>query len=400
MKLIPLLLLALMAAVFIWTLTRDTQTAWLGYLRAFSEAAMVGALADWFAVVALFRHPLGIPIPHTAIIPRRKDQIGEAMARFVRTHFLTTAAIRGRLRDADAARAICRWCTRHSGSLADALARLSLWLATAFEQPAYRDFFARNILSRLRELPAAPAAGRLLELLAVNRHHQALFSEIMRLAISFLEDHKETLRTQMQRGSPWWVPEFVDQRIYDQILERLQTQLLAMVLDSEHPLRGAFDGAFARLAEELQNQHSARARRLEQIKAGLVEHPTVLAYGEELWSQGAAAVRRGLKENHAAFHEFFVDLIERTAEDALADAAMLATFDRWLKTGMEYLVEELGDEAGLLISDTVRRWDAQETAQRIELQIGGDLQYIRINGTLVGGLVGLAIHSVGRGLSG
>ncbi len=275
-KAIPLLLLGLMAAVFVWTLTLDEST-WVGYLRAFAEAAMVGALADWFAVVALFRHPLGIPIPHTAIIPRRKDEIGDAMARFVRTHFLTPETLHRRLQDAAAARAIFGWCSRHSESMAEALARLLTWLITAFEQPVYRRFFARNVLRRLRGLPTAPAAGRLLQALADNRHHQALFSEIMRVGISLLEDHKETIRAQMQRGSPWWVPEFVDQRIYDQMVERIQTQLLAMVLDAEHELRVVFDDKFARLAADLTNPHSARARRFEQIKAALAEHPTVRA---------------------------------------------------------------------------------------------------------------------------
>lgn len=395
MKAIPLVLLALMAVVFAWTLTLDPGMSWVGYLQAFTEAAMVGALADWFAVVALFRHPLGIPIPHTAIIPRRKDEIGVSLARFVRTHFMTANAVSQRLENTRAASALCRWCILHSDSLADAILRLLRWLAAAFEQPAYREFFARNVLQRIEQAPAAGAVGRLLTLLAANRHHQALLSEVLKVTIAYLEDHKDAIRDNMRRGgNRWWVPEFVDQKIYDQMISRVQTQLLEMVLDPEHELRQAFDETFHRVAAELKDDQSNRARQFERVKDEFVANPTVKSYGEELWAEGAAMIHQSLDANRAAFHHFFVDIIQRTAEDALSDEAMLDTFDEWLRSAAQYLVHELGDEAGNLITDTVKRWDARETAERIELEIGADLQFIRINGTLVGGMVGVVIHFV------
>ncbi|MDJ0655517.1 MAG: DUF445 domain-containing protein [Xanthomonadales bacterium] len=394
MKAIPLALLAVMAAVFGWTLTQADQTGWVGYLQAFSEAAMVGALADWFAVTALFRHPLGIPVPHTAIIPRRKDEIGVSLARFVSTHFMTANAVERRLEHTHAAAALCRWCLLHADSLADAVLRLLRWLSAAFEQPEYREFFARNVLKRIEQAPAARTVGRLLGLLGDNRHHQELLTEVLKVAIAYLEDHKGAIRDNMRRGGPWWVPDFVDQKIYDRMISRIQTQLLEMVLDPEHALRQNFDESFQRVASELQDEDSPRAREFERIKHELASNPTVKSYGEDLWAEGAALVHQSLDNNRAAYHAFVVDIVRRTAQDALSDKAMLETFDQWLRSAAQYLVNELGDEAGTLISDTVQRWDARETSERIELEIGADLQFIRINGTLVGGLVGIMIHFV------
>ena len=394
MKQIPLLLLGAMALVFIWAQWLAPVQAWVGYVKSFAEAAMIGALADWFAVVALFRHPLGLPIPHTAIIPQRKNEIGESLGRFVADNFLTPDAVAQQLTGRPAAAALCRWSILHADGLADAVLRMLSWLASAFQEPAYREFFARNVLARIEQLPTAGAAGRLLDLMARNSHHQSLFSELLRTLVGFLEDHKDSVREHMRRGSPWWIPEFVDQRIYDQMIDRVQQQLLALVLDPEHDLRAKFDATFRDMADALMDPESMRAKRFEAVKSELLGDSTVRAYSEELWAELATLVGTALDNNRAASHAFFSDLVRRMAEDALKDPALLETFDEWLRTAARFLVTELGHEASGLITTTVRAWDPQETAQRIETQIGSDLQFIRINGTLVGGLVGLVIHTI------
>ncbi|MEM9531308.1 MAG: DUF445 domain-containing protein [Pseudomonadota bacterium] len=394
MRRIPLLLLAAMAALFCWAEWFATPATWVGYVQSFAEAAMIGALADWFAVVALFRHPLGLPIPHTAIVPRRKDDIGESLGRFVVANFLTPDAVAERMAGRSTATTLCRWSLLHSDSLADAVLRFVRWGAAVFQQPEYREFFARNVLARIEKLPTAGTAGRLLGLMTNNSHHQALLSELLRLAAAFLEDHRASLRDHMQSGSPWWVPEFVDQKIYDRIVDQVQQQLLVLVLTPDHPLRQRFDESFCELAEQLTDASSLPARRFELLKRDFLADESVRRYSEELWGELAALIGHALDENRTASHAFVSDLIKRTARDALDNPELMEQFDIWLRSGARFAVAQLGDEAAGLISTTVRSWDADETSRRIEMQIGSDLQFIRINGTIVGGLVGLLLHAI------
>ncbi|MEM6576436.1 MAG: DUF445 domain-containing protein [Pseudomonadota bacterium] len=394
MRRLPLLLLAAMAIVFSWTQWLAPSATWVGYVQAFAEAAMIGALADWFAVVALFRHPLGLPIPHTAIVPRRKDEIGESLGRFVVANFLTPDAVGQQMAQRSSAATLCRWSVLHADTLADTLLKLLGWTTEVFQESRYREFFARNVLSRLEQLPTAGAAGRLLGLMASNSHHQALLTELLRVLTAFLEDHRESLRGQMQSESPWWVPEFVDQKIYDKIIDRVQQRLLEMVLTPDHEIRQRFDSAYRELADSLMDPDSLTARRFESVKAEFLRDPNVRGYSEELWRELSIMVGDALKENRGASHSFAADLIRRTAMDALDNPSLIETFDRWLHDGARFVVAQLGEEAAGLISSTVRSWDPVDTAKRIELQIGPDLQFIRINGTLVGGLVGLLLHTI------
>jgi len=392
MKAVPLALLAVMAVVFAVSF-RLGGAAWVGYLRAFAEAAMVGALADWFAVVALFRHPLGIPIPHTAIVPRRKDELADSLADFVGRHFLTGDVVQRRLAAAEPARRVSTWAREHRRDIAEALRRTLTWALGAVELPAYREFLRRNVVDRLAEADLAPLAGRFLDLLARNRHHLALFTEGLRLGISFLEDNREPIRQQIARGSPWWLPGFVDDRIYDQMIERVQTQLLAMVLDPDHDLRQRFDTAFEQLATDLQRSPSYR-RSLEELKHELLRNPTLTGYLDEAIERSAGTLAEALASNPEPFDDAVAEIIEGCVDDVLGNADLRAQFDAWLTQAAVYLVEHYGKALTSVISDTVRSWDATDAARRIELQVGSDLQFIRINGTLVGGLCGLLIHFV------
>ncbi len=392
MRRLPLFLLLAMALVFIWTQWFAGSASWVGYLKAFAEAAMIGALADWFAVVALFRHPMGLPIPHTAIVPRRKDEIGDALGSFVVSHFLTPEAVTEQMARGSTAAAVCRWSILHADSLADGLIRFLAWTSEVFQQEKYRQFFARNVLARMEQLPTAGAAGRLLGLMARNSHHQALLTELMRVLAAFLEDHRDSLRGQMKTGNRWWLPEFVDEKIYNAIIDRVQQRLLEMVLTPDHPVRQQFDSAYRELASNLSDPDSLAARRFESAKSDFLSDSSVRGYSEELWRELAVMLGEALEQGRGASHAFAADLIRRTALDALENPELIETFDQWLYEGARFAVAELGDEASNLISSTVRSWDARDTARRIELQIGSDLQFIRVNGTLVGGLVGLLLH--------
>ena len=391
MKAIPLALLA--AMVLLMVAARFIPSpAIAGYVIAFAEAAIVGALADWFAVTALFRHPLGIPIPHTAIIPRRKDALADSLADFVREHFLNEQVLRHHLADTDLAAQVARWGIRHRGDLAETSVRFMRWMLEALGDPAYRRYLHERLIGRVKAEDVAPVAGRLLELMADNRHHQELFTEVLRMAAGFLDRNRDRIRAQIAAGSPWWLPGFIDDRIFDQMVERIQTQLLAMVLDPDHELRNEYDRAVRDFAHRLRESPET-IEAIAETTQRLASDPTVQAYFGELFHEAGQLLTEYLKAPDGAARRAMRMIIGRLAVGALRDDALRVRFNEWLEDAAIYVVGTQGTAMTAIITETVHRWDGAETARRIELQVGRDLQFIRINGTLVGGLIGLILHA-------
>ncbi len=393
MKRIPLLLLLLMAVLFAVTLGRPE--AWAGWVHAFAEAGMVGALADWFAVVALFRHPLGVPIPHTAIIPTRKDALGDAMARFVSEHFLAPEAVRAKLESIDMARLATDWLQSERGqqrllALADAAIR---WALEALDEQRVRRFLARVTQRQLESLDLAALLGRTLEWLVQGNRHQDILTQLLRYAIVLLNDNRETIRARVSEESPWWVPGFVDDRILRQVLERVELRLYEMSLDPEHPLRGKFNDWLVRIAEELKTAPEHR-RTGEKFKRQLLENEELLDYLYGLWEDLSGRLTSDLDAEDSRTRSEIGKALERLATELRADPDMQAWINEWLMDALVTVVDQNRAQIASLISDTVRTWDGQETSRRVELALGRDLQFIRVNGTLVGGLVGMVIHAV------
>lgn len=392
-KAVPLALLLAMIAVFALTLRFPFTGS--GYLAAFAEAAIVGALADWFAVTALFRHPLGIPIPHTAIIPRRKNELASGLADFVRENFLHATVLRRHLRETDLAAAAAGWSLRHRDELSGIAAALLGWVIEALSDSRYRQFLRQRLLKRFDGEDFAPLAGRLLQMMIENRHHQELFTESLRLAAAFLDDNRERIRGQINRGSPWWLPGFIDDKIYDQMVERVQTQLLAMIIDPDHELRQDFDTAMAEWARRLLEspetvaQLTARGRKV-------LDDPVLQSYFAELFRAIGQAVRDDLGAPDSSFRAATRRAIGHLAVGALRDGELRIRINGWLESALVYLASTRGEALTTVITGTVQRWDGREAAHRIELHVGQDLQFIRINGTLVGGLIGLALHAFSR----
>ncbi|NNK34153.1 MAG: DUF445 domain-containing protein [Xanthomonadales bacterium] len=393
MKRLPLLLLGLMALLF-W-LTLDRPEAWAGWLHAFAEAGMVGALADWFAVVALFRHPLGIPIPHTAIIPNRKDEIGDNLAQFVADHFLEPGVVRRRLASVNLARNAARWLKSPRGHerVLDLAVRMIRQTVGVLHEERFRRFVTRLGSRQLTELNLAPLLGKSLEWLIGDQRHQEVFTQALRHAVVALHDNRALIRNNVQRESPWWLPGFVDDRIVVQMLDRIETLLLEMSLDEDHPVRGDFNRLMIRLAHEL--QHSVEYRRWgEQLRDGLLENDSLQQYLFRLWSDLVEGIEADLENPESQIRSELGEWLTGVAEELERDEEMQVWVNAWLLDSTVSLVDENRAAISSLISDTVRSWDAQETSERIEAAIGRDLQFIRINGTLVGGLVGLVIHAV------
>lgn len=394
MKQVPLLLLGLMAAVFVATyVALPSAAVWTGYVRAFAEAAMVGALADWFAVTALFRYPLGLRIPHTAVIPNRKDEIGEKLAGFVRRHFLTPELVAQRIEGMDVTARISQWAVDHGDQVSEALARTLRWLLNALSDDQIQSLLDRGVLKALREQTAAPALASLIRLLMENRHHQSVLTEGIKLAIVGLQDNRDKIRERVKQESPWWIPGFIDDRILSEVLTRIEAQLYAMAMDESHPTRQQFDEACRDLIEQLR-QPGETQEMVERIKNDILDHPTVAGYAAELWD----GVRRRLlaqsEDAGSPIRRFLDGATQRLAQELLDNDELRSLVNTWLVDTAAFIVARNGDEIAALISETVKAWDTAETTDRIELQVGRDLQFIRINGTLVGGLVGLIIHAV------
>jgi uncharacterized membrane-anchored protein YjiN (DUF445 family) len=393
MKRLPLLLLALMAVLFAVTLERPE--AWAGWLHAFAEAGMVGAFADCFAVVALFRHPMGIPIPHTAIIPKRKDEIGENLASFVAEHFLHPDVVRVKLESANLAKNTAQWLKSPRGQerVQDLSIRLVNWMLGALHEDRVRQFIGRLGSRQLAQLNLAPLLGRTVDWLVQDGRHQEILTQSLRFALVMLHDNREVIRGSVQQESPWWMPGFVDDKIVVQMLDRIETLLLEMSLDPDHVMRGKFNRWMLRWADDL--QHSPEYQRWgEQLKESMLENSGLQDYLYRLWTDLVSGLEDDLNNPDSQFRAQLNNLVAGLADEMDRDEEMQSWVNAWLVEAAVSVVDENRHAIASLISDTVKSWDAAETSGRIEAAIGRDLQFIRINGTLVGGLVGLVIHAV------
>lgn len=392
MKRLPLLLLALMGVLFLLTL--DRPEAWAGWLHAFAEAGMVGAIADWFAVVALFRHPLGIPIPHTAIIPKRKNEIGENLARFVADHFLHPDVVRAKLESANLASKTAMWLKSPAGHerVLDLALRVIQWVLGAMHEERVRHFIGRIGNRQLAGINLAPLLGRTLDWLVQDERHQEVLTQSLRYALVLLHDNRDVIRGNVQRESPWWIPGFVDDKIVVQMLDRIETLLLEMSLDPDHAMRGNFNRWILRWAGDLQSDPGYRDWG-EQIKQSMLDNGDLQDYLYRLWTDLVNGIEADLENPDSQLRAQLGELLSGLSDELEQDQDMQAWVNRWLVDSAVSVVDENRHSIASLISDTVRSWDAIDTSQRIEQAIGRDLQFIRINGTLVGGLVGLAIHA-------
>jgi uncharacterized membrane-anchored protein YjiN (DUF445 family) len=393
MKRIPLLLLLLMAVLF--TITLHHPAPWAAWLHAFAEAGMVGALADWFAVVALFRHPLGIPIPHTAIIPSRKNDIGESMSRFVADHFLEPGVVRKKLQNTDLAAFVVAWLKSDKGrnSVEDLSATVLRWALGALHETRVRRFLSRLSSKQLADISLAPLLGNTLDWLVRGQRHQQILTQVLRYTIVLVNDNRDAIRAKVQQESPWWLPGFVDDRIMKKMLERIEHQLFEMALDSDHPLRHQFNLWVQNLAHDL--KHSSEHLRMgDEFKQQLLENDELQDYLYGLWRELARNIETDIDKPDSVIRQHVGQWLESVAVELDGDPDMQAWVNAWLVDAITLVVARNSEQIASLISDTVKSWDGMDTSRRVELAIGRDLQFIRINGTLVGGLVGLLIHAV------
>ncbi len=403
MKLVATGLFVLAAVVFIVAALAEkgrlteAPVHWAGYVRATAEAAMVGALADWFAVTALFRHPLGMPIPHTAIIQKRKDQIGQSLGSFVRDNFLTREVVQERLGSAQIGRRVGDWLTNpdNAASTGEQSAALIRGVTEVLQDDVVATSVEQLVRDRAQELKVAPLMGRVVDAAVEGDHHQRLLESVLNALASFMADNRASFRKRLDEESPWWVPEPIDDRLFDKLYTAVQQFVSDVGAEPNHEMRIDVNKRAVVFAEQLRNSPELAAKA-EALKAELLDHPDVRAWSASLWHTIKSALLEAAEDPESDLRQRLQESLVLAGKSIQNDPELQQKLDAWVLDATSYVAEQFRDEVAGLISTTVGRWDTQETAERLELQVGKDLQYIRINGTLVGGVAGLVIYSLSQ----
>jgi len=386
-------LLVVAGVIFLIARLLEVTYPWMGYVRATAEASLVGGTADWFAVTALFRRPMGLPIPHTAIIPTQKDRIGRILGGFVQNHFLARDVLSAKLRSMRLAERIARWMSDpvHAERLARHVAVGVAQAVKNMPEGEVRELIRESAVARLQHMQLAPVLGNVLSAATKDDRHQQLLDEALVLVRVAVSKNRELIREKIREESPWWVPPVVDEVFHQRVIDGAERMIEEVYADRAHPLRRQFDAAFDNFVERLRHSPEMIART-EQWKDNLLEHPMVNEFAASLWDRTRRAAEKFSAEPKADILHPIERGIMGVGESMLANEARLAELDDFLTNFIAGVLEQHRHEVGDLIADTVKQWDPKLASDRIELAVGRDLQFIRLNGTLVGGLAGLLIY--------
>ncbi|MCW2368810.1 DUF445 domain-containing protein [Sphingobium sp. B11D3D] len=397
MRIIATGLLVVMAIAYVSARRFEDPHPALGFVRAFAEAAMVGGLADWFAVTALFRHPLGLPIPHTAIIPRNKDRIGDTLAVFLRDNFLTPAVVArrmGRLDVAGAAGRVLAAPAAGDGRLRRGASRLLADSLEALDDERLGGMLKGVLVQRIGQLNAAPLMGQLLAAAMKDGRHQPVLDALIRWGARTLEANRELIR-QIVHERSGKIMRFtgLDETLANKIIDGLDRLLQEAADDPEHRLRSKVEEGLATLADDLQTDPKMQAR-VDRIRDEMIANPAMQRWLDGIWQAAREAMLRAARDPQAALAGRMGEVVRQLGETLRDDPALKHVVNRFARRVAVGTAARYGDSIVLLVSETVRSWDARTITGRLENAVGRDLQYIRINGTLVGGLVGLTLHSL------
>ncbi|WP_081790059.1 MULTISPECIES: DUF445 domain-containing protein [Kutzneria] len=371
--------------------------AWLGYVRAAAEAGMVGALADWFAVTALFRRPLGLPIPHTAIIPTRKDVLGASLGEFVGTNFLSEVVVREKLRRAQIARRVGGWLAQRDNAerVTSELANVAKGVIAVLRDEDVQAVLEQAVVRRLVAFPWGPPLGKLLGQVLEDGAHHKLVDLVCDRAYEWVRDNHETVQRVVSERAPSWSPRFVDSLLADKVYNEVLGFAWAVKTDVNHPMRLAVDRFLAEFADDMQHD-PATMERAEQVKRQVLAHPEVQNLIGSAWATAKRMLLDAAEDPSSELRKRVLEGLVSVGGRLVEDDTMREKVDGWLEGAAAYVVGNYRGEITTLITDTIERWDAEETARKIELQVGRDLQFIRINGTVVGALAGLVIYALSQ----
>ncbi|MEV0742459.1 DUF445 domain-containing protein [Streptomyces sp. NPDC050549] len=399
MKLTALALLLFVAVVYVLAKWASNSGAgpWAGYVAAAAEAGMVGAMADWFAVTALFRHPLGLPIPHTAIIPTKKDQLGVSLGEFVGENFLSEEVVRQRLRAVGIGSRLGAWLAvpDHADRVTAELSAALRGALTVLRDSDVQAVVGEAITRRADAQEIAPGIGKMLEKIVADGGHKRVVDLIVARAHDWLVLHDEQVMDAVEGGAPGWTPRFVDKRIGERVYKELLRFVTEMRDMPSHPARGALDRFLGDFAADLQSDTDTRAR-VERLKGEVLGRGEVQDLIASAWTSVRSMIVSAAEDERSELRlRVRASLLSLGARMAV-EPKLQEKVDGWVEGAAVYVVTTYRKEITSLITDTVASWDAEHTTRKIEANIGRDLQFIRINGTVVGSLVGLLIYTVSR----
>ena len=386
-------LLGLMLAILAMSAAYESRHPGLHWIRAFAEAGAIGALADWYAVTALFRYPLGLPIPHSAIVSRNKDRIGESLGDFVEQNFLTPENITAKLRQHDAAQALARWLAarRNSLAVASAVADFVPVMLSGLKDEEIRQFFDRTLTPQLLSLNVSRIAGNVLAMLTEGERHQVLLDRALQALERWLVAKQGLIEAKFSEASRY-TPRGLDSYVVNKFRQGIVTLLHEVVENPRHELRQQFDQAVRDLIHDLMNSEEYRQKGQALLRK-LVEHLQAEKFYRLLWDDVRRRVQADLESEPSLIKEHIARALTVLGEALLEEAGVRQKLNEWWLDAIHKVVVRFRHQISGLITDVVKSWDAEEVSRAVELEIGRDLQYIRINGTLVGGTVGLLLHA-------
>ena len=386
-------LLGLMLAILAMSAAYESRHPGLHWIRAFAEAGAIGALADWYAVTALFRYPLGLPIPHTAIVSRNKDRIGESLGDFVERNFLTPENITAKLRQHDAAQALARWLAarRNSLAVASAVADFVPVMLSGLKDEEIRQFFDRTLTPQLLSLNVSRIAGNVLAMLTEGERHQVLLDRALQALERWLVAKQGLIEAKFSEASRY-TPRGLDSYVVNKFRQGIVTLLHEVVENPRHELRQQFDQAVRDLIHDLMNSEEYRQKGQALLRK-LVEHLQAEKFYRLLWDDVRRRVQADLESESSLIKEHIASALTVLGEALLEEPGVRQKLNEWWLDAIHKVVVRFRHQISGLITDVVKSWDAEEVSRAVELEIGRDLQYIRINGTLVGGTVGLLLHA-------
>jgi len=399
MKAIALGLLIGLTVVFAVAFAFQHEYPWLQYVRAAAEGGMVGALADWFAVTALFRHPFGLKIPHTAIIPNRKDEIGESLGEFVETNFLSESAVRGKLESIDLATGLGSWLAQpHNARRVTAEASTALrGVATMLDDEDMKTLIESIVHRHVLDPLWGPPLGRLGEKVIASGGHREAVDLVFDRLDTWVSENPDAFGALASARLPSWVPSVVNRFVDDTVYHEAQRFVRDVRANPNHKLRQAIDGYLTTLTERLQND-AATIAKLEAAKNRAFDDPRVRELAGSVWEAARSALLESLADESSALRRGIASALTDVGGRLATDAVLGAKVNAWATDAATHLVSTYRHDIVGIITDTVKRWDPAETTEKIELQVGRDLQFIRINGTVVGSVAGLVIFAIAHAL--
>lgn len=397
MKIVALAFLGGATVIFAaaWAWESNGGPAWVGYVRAAAEAGMVGGIADWFAVTALFRYPLGIRIPHTAIIPNRKDVLGDSLGEFVGVNFLAEDVVRDRLVKVDISRRLGEWVAQPENAerVTSELATVVRGLVTVLRDDDVQEVIEHAVTKRIVAVPWGPPIGKLMERVLADGTHRQLVDLLCDRAYDWVKDNHDKFVSIISERAPSWSPKFVDSLVADRLYGEVMSFAWLLKTDPNHPMRQAIDRFLIEFAGDMQHDPEMMAKA-ERVKQQVLEHREVQNVIGSAWTNLKRLLLDAAEDPSSELRKRIREGLMSLGKRLSSEDPMREKVDGWVQSAAAYIVVNYRDEITTLITDTIDRWDARETSRKIELQVGRDLQFIRINGTVVGALAGLVIYSV------